>query len=365
MDLIFGPPVRIEPYFGYRSATRLTISGRALRANKPGLEQAGRLQAVRTMIAQFASREEPDLQVELELKSTSGDTIRHSGSTDREGFVHFDVALSPEWEQPEHTRWETVTFHWRNRHGEACADGYVLVPGTKDGLGVISDIDDTIIETGITGGLRSVLKNWRRVLAQMPNERLAVPGVDTFYGSLGGGAVLREGEGHAGDRLTATHRPFFYVSSSPWNLFAYLVAYMRTRNLPLGPMHMRDWGLNRETFGSSSHGSHKTDAIQGILDFYPERNFAMIGDDTQGDFHAFSQIAVANPGRIAAVFIRRAVGPLSEEELAAKQTIESAGVPLWLGDDYTTGHDFLKATGLEGDGEATEIVDTVEAEHAA
>ena len=362
MDFIHGPPVRIEPYFGYRSATRLTISGRALRANKPGLEKRGRLQAIRTMIAQFASREEPDLAVELELKSTAGVTTRHAATTDREGYVHFDLPLSPAWDQPEHTRWETVTFHWRNRHGAACVDGYVLVPGTADGLGVISDIDDTIIETGITGGFRSVLRNWRRVIAQMPEERLAVPGVDAFYGSLGGGAVLSSEEGHAGERLNATRRPFFYVSSSPWNLFAYLVAYMHVRKLPLGPIRLRDWGLNRETFGSSSHGAHKTQAIQQILDFYPERNFAMIGDDTQGDFAAFSQIAVGNPGRIAAIFIRSAGDALSPEEETARQTIENAGVPLWTGNDYTTGHEFLAAIGLDGDGEASEIVDAVEDE---
>ena len=363
MSIIHGPPVRIEPYFGYRSASRLTISARALRAGKPGLEKRGRLQAIRTMIAQFASREEPDLAVELELKSRGGTPSRHRGTTDREGFVHFNIPLASEWAQPDHTRWETVTFHWRNRKGEACVDGYVLVPGASDGLGVISDIDDTIIETGITGGLKSVLRNWRRVLAEMPEERLAVPGVDLFYGALGGGAVLDAEDGHAGKLFPATHRPFFYVSSSPWNLFAYLVAFMQTRNLPLGPIHLRDWGLNRETFGSSSHGTHKTEAIQNILDFYPERRFALIGDDTQGDFHAFSEIAVANQGRIAAIFIRNADETLSPEEESAKQTIESAGVPLWLGSDYSTGHEFLEAIGLDGDGEASEIVDTVEEEH--
>lgn len=362
-DLIHGPAVRIEPYFGYRSGSRLKISGRALRAGNPRLEQRGKLQAIRTMIAQFASREEPDLLVTLELKSPSGETSRHRATTNKEGFVEFDIALDPQWEMPAQTRWEVVTFHWRNRKGEASVDGYVLVPGSLDPLGVISDIDDTVIETGITGGVRSVLKNWRRVLAQMPEERIAVPDVDVFYGTLGGGAVLVGDGGHAGDNLPATNRPFFYVSSSPWNLFAYLVAFMKQRKLPLGPMQMRDWGLNRETFGSSSHGSHKTDAIQEIIDFYPERRFAMIGDDTQGDLVAFGEIAAANPGRIAAVFIRRAGDPFSPEEEAARISIETAGVPLWMGDDYATGHDFLRAIGLESDGEATEIVDTIEETH--
>ncbi|MFN2099420.1 phosphatase domain-containing protein [Altererythrobacter sp. MF3-039] len=364
MDLIHGPPVRIQPYFGYRSTERLTISARALRAGNPRLERRGRLQAFRTMVSQFASREEPGLPVELELKCGKGSAHRHEGVTDKEGFVHFNVALAGDWQFPSYTRWETVTFHWRNRKGEMSVDGHVLAPGQAAPLGVISDIDDTIIETGITGGTRSLLRNWRRVLAQMPEERIAVPGVDAFYGAIGGGAVMAGDTGNAGESVAATHRPFFYVSSSPWNLFSYLVAYKRSRNLPLGPIHLRDWGLNRETFGSSSHGSHKTDAIQRILDFYPELRFAMIGDDTQGDLPAFAHIASANPGRIVAIFLRRAAGPFSPEEEEAEAILKREQVPLWMGEDYSTGKAFLASVGLEQDGEAAEIIEAVDKAHS-
>lgn len=359
MEFIHGPPVRIQPYFGYRSHQRLRISARALRAGNPRFERRGSVQAFRTMLSHFASREEPELPVSLEIRTPDGMERRHAIVTDREGYAHFDIELGSEWERPHHTRWETVTFHWSNRKGEMSVDGHVLAPGTHAPLGVISDIDDTVIETGITGGLRSVLRNWRRVLAQMPEERIAVPGVDTFYGALGGGAVMAGDTGHAGEHVGATHRPFFYVSSSPWNLFSYLVAFKRQRGLPLGPIHLRDWGLNRETFGSSSHGSHKSGTIQSILDFFPALQFALIGDDTQGDLPAYAGLAAANPGRIAAIFIRRADAALSPEEQAARQTIESAGVPLWMGEDYSTGQEFLAASGLAHDGEASEIVDTI------
>ena len=188
----------------------------------------------------------------------------------------------------------------------------MLAPGAVTKLAVISDIDDTIVETGITGGPKSVAKNWRRVLAELPDERIAVPGSDVFYGALGGGAVLAE-PGGAGVRHTATHRPFFYVSSSPWNLFSYLVAFQQSRNLPLGPLLLRDWGLNRATFGSGSHGEHKRAAIEGLLAFYPEMRFALIGDDTQGDLPAYADAVRHFPGRVVAVFIRTGSGPLSPE----------------------------------------------------
>ncbi|OBX20061.1 hypothetical protein A9995_05880 [Erythrobacter sp. QSSC1-22B] len=360
MALFPTKPVRIQPYFGYRNRHRLMISARALRAPRPGFERSGRLRAVRTMLAQFASHEVADLPVELELQHRDGRRFQHRGVTDHEGFVHFDVPLEPAWELNANSQWEVVTFRWNNGEGRQSVEGHILAPGSHASLGVISDIDDTIIETGITGSWRKIARNWRRVVMELPDDRLLVPGADVFYNALGGGAVLDAGETHTGDRLAATHHPFFYVSSSPWNLFSYLVAFQKSRGLPLGPLMLRDWGLNRETFGSGSHGAHKIAAIAGIIETYESMQFALIGDDSQGDLTAFADVVASHPGRVRAVFIRRAGDPLSPEELAARAVIEAASVPLWLGDCFTAGQQFLDAIGLSHDGEAERIVEVVE-----
>ncbi|MBU2341585.1 MAG: DUF2183 domain-containing protein [Alphaproteobacteria bacterium] len=331
-----------------------------MRAPRPGFDKSGRLRAIRTMLSQFASHEVPDLPVELEIQHRDGRRFYHRGVTDHEGFVHFDIALEPEWEPAPHSEWEVVAFRWDNRDGEQCVEGHVLAPGRDAALGVISDIDDTIIETGITGSFRKIARNWRRVVMELPDDRLLVPGADVFYNALGGGAVLKTGEAHTGDRLASTHHPFFYVSSSPWNLFSYLVAFQKSRGLPLGPLMLRDWGLNRETFGSGSHGAHKIAAIADIVETFESLQFALIGDDSQGDLVAFSEVVATHPGRVRAVFIRRAGEPLSPEEVIAQATIEGANVPLWLGDSYTSGKQFLRAIGLAHDGEAERIVEAVE-----
>ncbi len=352
--------VRIQPYFGYRNRERLHIIARALRSRVGEFERRGRWRAAKTMLSQFASHEVAELPVELEIARPGRESHRHQGLTDKEGFVHFDIRLDPERDYADDPQWETVVFHWKNGAKAQSIDGHVLAPGTATGLAVISDIDDTIIETGITGNFRAVLRNWRRLLVEMPEERILVPGADVFYNALGGGEVLAKRETHVGERQPATHRPFFYVSSSPWNLFSYLVTYIRERGLPLGPIMLRDWGFNRATFGSSSHGAHKRAAIEDILATYPEFKFALIGDDSQGDLTAFGKIAVDNPESVRAVFIRKVGDAMSPKELAAKQALEAAGIPLWLGDDYATGHGFLAATGLLADEEATAIVETVE-----
>ena len=356
--------VRIQPYFGYRNGERLFITARALRSRTGSFARSGKWRAMRTMMGQFASHEVEGLPVELEIAPPGGESRRHQGITDKEGFVHFDIRLDGHWPYAEHPEWETVSFHWSNGEGDHCLDGHVLAPGTATGLGFISDIDDTIIETGITGDFRAVMRNWRRVLMEMPEERVLVPGADVFYNALGGGEDFRAAKGHAGDHQRASLRPFFYVSSSPWNLFSYLVTYMRDRGLPLGPIMLRDWGLNRETFGSASHGAHKRAAIDGILATYPEMKFALIGDDSQGDLTAFADIATANPGRVRAVFIRKVGEAMSPEELAAEKALKAAEIPLWMGEGYETGRKFLAAIGLLEDGEAGRIVRSVGKETA-
>ena len=359
MALLDPPPVRLQPYFGYRSRERLVLSARALRSGKPRFENRGRLQAMRTMLAQFASREEAGVRVTLEM-DVAGIAMRHEAVTDREGFVRFDIALDPPFDLPPEPVWEVVALRWFNRDGPQCVDGHVLAPGADSCLAVISDIDDTIIETGITGGMRAIARNWRRLLAELPDDRIAVPGSDLFYGALGGGQVLPPGELRPERRIPATHRPFFYVSSSPWNLFAYLVAFQRAKGLPLGPLMLRDWGFDRATLGTGGHGLHKSAAIDAILAMYPELRFALIGDDTQGDLPAYAEAVRRDPGRVAAIFIRTTAGRLSAEEEAAKSAIETAGVPLWLGDSFAVGKDFLEAAGFTPGGETEQIVRAVE-----
>ncbi len=351
MPLFRTPPV-IFPFFGYRSPTRLRIAARALRSRPPRWDHDSRFAKMRALVSHFASREVAGLPVQLEIRSPSGALSRHAGFTDDEGYVEFDLELDG-WPLADHTEWETVCFAWNDGSGARTAEGYVLAPGASAELAVISDIDDTIIETGITGGLHSVLRNWKRILAQMPAERTPVPGADRLYSALSGGPAS------PGKHLPATRHPFFYVSSSPWNLFAYLTTFMRSRKLPMGPLQLRDWGLNRETLGSASHGEHKIAAMAGLLAFYPDMRFALIGDDTQADLVAFARIAWKFHGRIAAIFIRKAGEAHSPEEVQAKADIVRAGVPLWLGSQYDVGQEFLAEIGLTHDEEAEQIVATV------
>ncbi len=360
MPLFPTRPLRIQPYFGHRSRSRLVLSARALRVADVKFGKQTGIAAIGTVLGQFISHEVEGVEVSLVVEGDDGPLLQCMARSDSEGFVHFDVPLSPEWDLPQHPAWEIARLRWDSKDGVHQVDAHVLVPGTDGRLAVISDIDDTIIETGITGGIRSVARNWKRVFAQMPDQRTIVPGVDTFYNALGQPGPT-DGRKLAKEQMAATKRPFFYVSSSPWNLFSYLVAFQRMRGLPLGPIKLRDWGLNRQTFGRSSHGSHKTDAIADILKMYPDMDFALIGDDTQGDFPAFAHVVERFPTQIAAVFMRTvSTEGFTPEEEASNSAIRESGIPLWMGEDYATGLDFLRANGFAPSGETQQIVMAVD-----
>jgi len=286
--------------------------------------------------------------------------IRGESVTGREGFVRFDLPIAPACPPGPRTRWERAVLRWRcpDTGERREAPAFILAPGGETRMGIISDVDDTILETGITGGWRAIARNWKRVFAQMPSERVLVPGAAGLFTALGGSAHGAD-EGVGALEPQARVRPVFYVSSSPWNLFSYLVAFKRERDLPLGPVMLRDWGFNRHTLGREGHGAHKIEAIRRIIEVFPQLSFALIGDDTQRDLSAFGRIAQDHPDRIAAVFIREVAGaPPGEEELRARAAIEAAGVPFWTGSDYRKAARFLETAGLDFEGGVEDLVRT-------
>ena len=351
-------PVRVQPFFGYRNGERLHLGARALRSREPVFEKRSFWRDFATMVGQYLSKEVSGLAVELEVTLGEGLAVTETVTTGPNGFASFEIPLPEGTPQPERTRWEQATVRWTLPDGApAEAPAWILAPGTRTRNGVISDIDDTILETGITGSFRMIARNWKRVMAQMPSDRDHVPGAPAFYAAIGGHPAGSREPAEAIDALApqARVRPVFYVSSSPWNLFSYLVTFKRERGLPLGPVMLRDWRFSRRTL--SGHGDHKREAMERIVTTYPDLRFALIGDDTQEDLVAFGAIAAKFPGRIAAVFIRSVSGePLTDHEQHGLDIIRKAGVPYWSGNDYQTASEFLASAGLEFAGGVDQLV---------
>lgn len=325
--------VRMLAYAGYRNATRLRIKGRIVRYQEP-LDAATKWARFRAMVAIYNSRELPDIAVRL-VGYGHDVTVR----TDGEGYFEFDLAIDVAL--PPHTEWEAATLTTPEREMQKpSVDVPVLAPGDDHPFGVISDIDDTVIETGAT----NFVKNWRRVLVEQPGDRLAVPGASTLYRTI---AV-----DHA-----APKRPFFYVSSSPWNLYGFLTEFMELNHIPHGPMFLKDYGIDRTKFISTGHAAHKLEAIEGVLAFYPDFRFVLIGDNGQADVAIYAQAVADFPGRVAAVFIRDVDGTCrTGPEGALIAEMEAAGVPTYCGAGLGEAVAAFSALGMDDPQEAAGAV---------
>ncbi|MEM8695493.1 MAG: App1 family protein [Pseudomonadota bacterium] len=336
-------PLSVAAYAGFRNENRLWARARILRRDEPDWSDGKATENLLDLLRLYASHEVPGVKVSLEGFGTSA-----VATSDEEGFVTFDLPIDTR-PLPNHAEWQHVTLCLPEIDPIETENAPILSPGIDGRLGIISDIDDTIIESGA----HEFFANWRRFLLEMPSDRVAVSGAPEFFERLGRPAGIRP--------EADLNRAFFYVSSSPWNLYGFLAEFKRLNNLPRGPMLLRDWGMNSRTLGSASHGAHKRQTIERILDFYPDHRFVLIGDDTQGDAEAYWSTARDHPDRIAAVFLRMAAGkPIASQKANALAQLRGQGIPVWTGPVFDAGHAMLEKLGFDSDGETAKLVAATE-----
>src|SRR5690606_9495637 len=98
--------------------------------------------------------------------------------------------------------------------------------------------------------------------------------------------------------------PQIYISSSPFNLHARLVDFLRLNEIPPGPILLRDIGIDDTRFiKEKGHGEKREKALD-VLDSLPQLPFVLIGDSGQEDPAIYAEVACMRPGRILAIYIR-------------------------------------------------------------
>jgi len=311
--------VRIEAYRGFGRPERVWVRGRVLRGMPvaPAREGDSLWLNLAATLQRFESDEVPGARVRV--RYPGGEQVL---TADREGYVEGWLEPNPPlagtdpWQQVEMELVEPLLpgaepFRTRAR---------VLVPPTATArLGVISDLDDTVVRTDVASRMRMM----KHVFFGNAHTRMPFPGVAAFYRALEGG------------RDATARNPFFYVSSSPWNLFEVLAEFLELRKIPAGPLLLRDWGVSSVDPGEGGHAGHKTRHIKTILELYPDLPFILVGDSGQEDPEIYHRAVHDFPERIRAVYIRNVSrGPERVEairKLAAE--VEKAGSTLILADD--------------------------------
>ncbi len=103
---------------------------------------------------------------------------------------------------------------------------------------------------------------------------------------------------------------FHYVSSSPWQLYEPLQAFMQQHGFPDATFSLKMVRLKDQSFFNLFKSATKTkpQAIEAVLKHYPNRRFILLGDSGEKDAQVYAQIANDYPQQVAKIYIRNING---------------------------------------------------------
>lgn len=318
-------PLQIVPYRGFANHENAYLMGRILEYKSPPRTDIDSIwNTLLTSYQRFETDEVPGI-----LVSASFDGQSFYTHTDSEGYYSFQLPISS-IENYSTTLGNRSEYSFQialpdSQHRASAVLAPVVCPPANARFGVISDIDDTVLLTKAT----SMLQMMRLTLMSSSKARVAFEGVSAFYRAL------------HNDK-----NPFFYVSSSPWNLYEFLDDFMRLKEIVAGPLLLRDFGIDRTKFIAGDHQTHKLSQITKILDSYPELPFILIGDSGQKDPEIYARCVKDYPGRILAIYIRNASDADKRGALAQRlEALRADNVPMLLVDDTLEAAEHAAKTG--------------------
>ncbi|MBM1108162.1 DUF2183 domain-containing protein [Aurantibacter crassamenti] len=287
---LFGKKDKLQiiSFQTYGTKSHLYLRGRALEDEEIDLQEKGFLKLLQNTWKRF----ETDEIKNTPIKITLSDTVKVSGKTDNDGYYLIDETNDELANLTNSEGWlpfeisYTDTSLKREILHQNRFPGEMLIPSDRADYGVISDIDDTILHTGVVSSLK-----WRvfiNTVFKRASARKPLEGSAELYHLLHRGA--------SGENAN----PIFYVSHSPWNLYRYLELFLQTNNFPKGPILLRDMA----SFASKSEKPHKQHEIENILKTYPNLSFILFGDSGEKDADIYIDIANQYPKQVKAIYLR-------------------------------------------------------------
>ncbi|MCF4101966.1 DUF2183 domain-containing protein [Gillisia sp. M10.2A] len=285
--------VLITPYRSYGTHSHLYVLGRALDDIPLNIvEDQSFFNTLKNTYKQFDSFEIPDVPIQLRIKnSVSLNTVSNS-----EGYFLFNETVNKDLSHFANDEgWITYDLNYTKELGARTKlakkefQGEMLVPDINAEYGIISDIDDTILHTGVTSFLK--LRLLKNSLLTNAYQRIPLKGASHLYQKL-----------HLG-KSGKNKNPVFYLSNSPWNMYQYLRLFLDFNKFPKGPVLLRNI---RGPFDRSlkPEKPHKQKEIINILSTYPHLKFILIGDSGEHDASIYTEIAAQYSDRILAIYLR-------------------------------------------------------------
>ena len=206
-----------------------------------------------------------------------------------DGFFRF------EWKpvKPVQAGWHPVKVELLNplddfKTVRTSGEGMVLVPHANE-YTCISDIDDTFLISHSS----KLRKRLYVLLTKNAHSRKPFEGVVEHYKQLAKAGV------------TPDMNAFFYVSSSEWNLYNFIVDFTSKYEMPKGVFLLSQMKRISEALktGQNKHAT-KFMRIARILEVYPNQKFILLGDDSQEDPKIYASVIKHFPSKIYCVYLR-------------------------------------------------------------
>ncbi|NNE31728.1 MAG: DUF2183 domain-containing protein [Winogradskyella sp.] len=291
MSIFKKDPLQIIAFQGYGTDSHFYARGRALEDESIDLEAQNIWHLIVNTWKRFETDEIKNVGINIKL---SDNTIL-KGVTDHKGYYKVEANLDSLTDLTNEEGWLSFELSYndvnikRTIQNQNRFPGELLIPSQKAQFGVASDIDDTILHTGVVSTLK-----WKVIYNSVfkhAKNRIPLDGASDFYHKLHRGA--------SGENAN----PIFYVSHSPWNLYRYLELFLRQNNFPKGPILLRSMS-NLLKKKPQAEKPQKQKEILNLLKTYPDLPFILIGDSGEHDPDIYMEIAEEFPDRIIAIYLR-------------------------------------------------------------
>jgi phosphatidate phosphatase APP1 len=304
LGLTNEPTVKV--YHGYGQNDRLMIHGHVFKLSPLPRKKykESMLHNTLALLRLFMVKPFADVDVSMEWE---GEIFY--AKTDKDGFFKFAWKDKP----PLPNGWHEVPVKAMVNHKLiAASTGSVYVPHETQ-HGFISDIDDTFLISH-SANLRK-----RLFVLFTENARSRQP----FEGSVKHYQLLAKS-----NTTDDAPNPFFFVSSSEWNLYDYILEFTIVNKIPKGVFLLNQLKVFSQLLktGQNNHQTKFT-RIARILETYPRQRFVLLGDSSQHDPYIYEAIVKHFPKQVHAVYIRDVHKKNKEKTAEVLYTIESAGVP--------------------------------------
>ena len=297
----------LKLYRGYINDQELVVFGHLFKSWAPDkyrLDRKG-IKHTSAIIHKFRIKPLSNYELQLCFKGKEWKT-----KTMEDGYFRFTVPFEEDLESGWH-EYEVVA-KMEDNFG-IIEKGELLKPYDSQ-LGIISDIDDTFL----ISHSNSFFKKLYVMLSKNVNRRKIFEDVVDHYKALS----------KAGQDSEQASNSFFYVSSSEWNLYDFIVEFAEMHDLPKAVIKLKKIKTGISDFVKTGRGSHdhKFQKVKDIISFYPNLEYVLLGDDSQQDVHIYERICKTYPENVKSIYIRQTGKEQKEEITEVLNNIESLNV---------------------------------------